>query len=216
MIWQAIFNIYCRDSLHLLILAASWLLFGISHSMLAGPALEHIFGRYSRLVFNCIAVVMTALPFVISALLPVNLLWEEPSSLSWTRHIVSVVALVAFIHTLKFYSMPSFLGLKNETWALTFNPWHRWVRHPWYFLLLILIWTQNMTDTWLVSALCMTLYIVLGSHIEERRILHYHPGSYAHYCQIVPGLIPWRGCALKEATRLKLELQALTESEIKI
>jgi methanethiol S-methyltransferase len=201
-----------NNPIHLLILAGSWLLFGISHSLLAGPALDRIFGRYARLVFNCVAMVMTALPFAIAAWLPVNLLWEEPNWLHWTRNGVSMVAVLAFIHTLKFYSLPGFLGLKIETWPLTFSSWHRWVRHPWYFLLLILVWTQTMTETWLVSALCMTLYLVLGSRIEERRILCYHPGSYADYCRIVPGLIPWRGCALDEATRLQLESQALTES----
>jgi len=199
------------DPLHLLILAASWLLFGITHSLLAGSTLDHLFGRYSRLAFNCIAVVMTFLPIAISAWLPVTLLWVEPSWLCWTRHGVSVAAVLAFIHTLKFYSMPGFLGLKNETWSLTFSPWHRWIRHPWYFLMLIIIWTQTMTETWLVSALCMTLYLVMGSRIEEKRILRYHPGSYADYRQIVPGLIPWRGCALDEVKRLQLESQALTE-----
>jgi hypothetical protein len=73
-----------------------------------------------------------------------------------------------------------------------------------------------MTETWLVSAFCMTLYLLIGSRIEEKRILRHYPGSYAHYCQIVPGLIPWRGCALDEATRRKLEAQALHESEIQI
>ncbi len=201
-----------NDPLHLLILAASWLIFGISHSLLAGTTLNRVFGRYARLVFNGVAVVMTALPFAISARLPVNLLWEEPAWLFWTRQGVSVATLLAFIDTLKYYSMPGFLGLKIETWQLTFSPWHRYVRHPWYFLMLILIWTQTMSETWLVSALCMTLYLVLGSRLEENRILCFHPDSYAQYCHIVPRLIPWRGCALDEATRLKLESQALTEA----
>ena len=69
-----------------------------------------------------------------------------------------------------------------------------------------------MTGTWLVSCLCMTLYLVLGSRLEEKRILRYHPASYADYCLIVPALIPWRGCALDEVTRRQLELQALHES----
>jgi protein-S-isoprenylcysteine O-methyltransferase Ste14 len=119
---------------------------------------------------------------------------------------------LALIHTLKFYSLPGFLGLKTETWSLTFSPWHRWVRHPWYFLTLILIWSHTMTETWLVTALCITLYLIVGSRIEEKRILRYHPESYAHYCRIVPGLIPWKGCALDEETRLELESQALNES----
>jgi protein-S-isoprenylcysteine O-methyltransferase Ste14 len=119
---------------------------------------------------------------------------------------------LAFIHTLKFYSLPVFLGLKFETWPLTFSPWHCCVRHPWYFLMLVLIWTQTMTETWLVSASCMTVYLMLGSRMEEKRILRHHPGSYADYCRIVPGLIPWRGRALDETTRLRLESLALTES----
>jgi protein-S-isoprenylcysteine O-methyltransferase Ste14 len=80
--------------------------------------------------------------------------------------------------------------------------------------LLLFIWTQNMTETWLVTALCMTLYLVVGSRMEEKRILRRYPGSYAHYCRIVPGLIPWRGRALDEPTRRKLEEQALNESGI--
>lgn len=201
-----------NDLPHLLILASSWLLFGISHSMLAGSRLDSIFGRYGRLVFNGVAVVMTAIPLTISSSLPVILLWKEPNWLHWIRHGISLIAALSFLYTLKFYSIPGFLGLNAETWPLTFSQWHRWVRHPWYFLLLILIWSQTMTETWLVSALCMTLYLMLGSKIEEKRILRLHHNSYADYCKIVPGLIPWRGRALDEATRLRLESQALTES----
>lgn len=190
------------------LLIASWLLFALSHSLLAGTTLNRLFGRYGRLAFNCIAIVMAALPFAVSASIPAHLLWDEPGWLRWARYGVDAAVLLAFISTLKFYSMPGFLGFKVETWPLTFSPWHRWVRHPWYFLALIFIWTQAMTDTWLVSALCMTLYLVLGSRIEEKRILRHHPGSYAEYCRIVPGLIPWRGCALDEATRRRLEAQS--------
>jgi protein-S-isoprenylcysteine O-methyltransferase Ste14 len=201
-----------NDPLHLLLLTASWLLFAISHSLLAGTTLDRLFGRYSRLAFNFVAIGMMALPFAIAARLPVIPLWDEPNWLYWTRHGVSFVAVLALIHTLKFYSLPGFLGLKAETWALTFSPWHRWVRHPWYFLTLILIWAHAMTETWLVNALCITLYLIVGSRIEEKRILRYHPDSYAQYCRIVPGLLPWRGCALDEETRLKLESLALNES----
>lgn len=200
------------DPRYLLLLAASWLLFGVSHSLLAGTTLERLFGRHSRIAFNGLAVVMTAIPFVIGASLPANLLWDEPNWLRWVRHGASVVAVLAFIHTLKFYSLPAFLGFKFETWPLTFSPWHRFVRHPWYFLMLVFVWTQTMTETWLVSASCITLYLILGSRIEEKRILRHHSDSYAQYCRIVPALIPWRGRALDETTRLRLESQALTES----
>ncbi len=68
-----------------------------------------------------------------------------------------------------------------------------------------------MTDTWFISALCITLYLVIGSRKEEKRMLALHPGSYAEYSKIVPGLFPWRGRALDEANRQRLEARALQE-----
>jgi hypothetical protein len=55
------------------------------------------------------------------------------------------------------------------------------------------------------------VYLVLGSRKEESRILAVHPVSYAEYSLIVPGLIPWRGRALDEETRIRLEAIALKE-----
>lgn len=196
----------------LMLLAACWLLFGIVHSLLAGQTLAGLFGRHARLAYNGIALLTVALPLGVWAWLPAHPLWTEPDAWRWARHGLTLLATLGFLHTLKYYSLPSFLGLKLETWPLTFSPWHRWVRHPWYFLMLILIWTRPMTDTWLVSALSMSAYLLIGSRIEERRILKFHPGSYAAYRRIVPGLLPWRGRALDEATRQKLEAQALAES----
>lgn len=201
------------DLPRLLLLAASWLLFGALHSLLAGPTLERLCGRHGRLAFNILAVVTVAAPIAILASLPAPPLFDEPAWLRWIRHGLGAAALFGFMHTLQFYSMPAFLGLRQESWPLTFSPWHCRVRHPWYFLMLVLIWTREMTAPWLVSALCITAYLVVGSRIEERRLLRHHPGSYAAYRRIVPALIPWRGRALDEATRQQLEAQAREKFE---
>jgi protein-S-isoprenylcysteine O-methyltransferase Ste14 len=196
----------------LALLAACWSAFALSHSLLAGQTLERWCGRYSRIVFNLIAVLALALPVGVLLVLPAHALWQEPAAWRWALDGLLVLAALGFLHTLKYYSLPGFLGLRHETWPLTFSPWHCWVRHPWYFLMLVMVWSRPMTDTWLVTAVCVTLYLVVGSRIEERRILRYHPGSYAAYRQIVPGLLPWKGRALDHATRIRLEAQAVTES----
>ncbi|MBS0349160.1 MAG: hypothetical protein JSR69_22155 [Proteobacteria bacterium] len=200
------------DLPRLLLLAASWLLFGALHSLLAGATLERLCGRHARLAFNILAVITVAAPLALLASLPATPLFDEPAWLRWLRHGLGAAAVLGFMHTLKFYSMPAFLGLRQETWPLTFSPWHGWVRHPWYFLMLVFIWTRQMSSPWLVSALCISAYLVIGSRLEEKRILRRHPASYAAYRRIVPGLIPWRGRALDEATRRQLEAQALDES----
>jgi protein-S-isoprenylcysteine O-methyltransferase Ste14 len=196
---------------HYFMLIGSWALFGVSHSFLAGTRLDRLFGPRSRLAYNIIAMAMTVIPFVVLASYPAIPLWTDPSWLQPTRLMVDIAVVLAFIHTLRFYSIAGFLGLKADSWSLAFSPWHCWIRHPWYFLTLIFVWTQAMTDTWLLCALCITLYLVVGSQKEEKRLLALHPGSYAEYSRIVPGLIPWRGRALDEATRLRLEAVALNE-----
>jgi len=194
---------------HYILLIASWLLFGVGHSFLAGSRLHAVFGRWSRLAYNLIAVVMTAVPLAVLANYPATPLWHEPNWLQPVRLVICCAVGLGFLHTLKFYSVTGFLGFKEEVWPLTFSPWHCWVRHPWYFLMLIFIWTQPMTDTWLMSALCISLYLIVGSRKEEGRILAHHPSTYSQYKKIVPGLIPWRGRALDKNTRERLETLAL-------
>jgi protein-S-isoprenylcysteine O-methyltransferase Ste14 len=197
----------------LALLAASWSGFAVGHSVLAGPRLERWFGRYARMAFNVTALLSITLPLGLLAYLPAHALWAEPQAVRWVLNGLMALAAIGFVHTLKYYSLAGFLGLKQETWPLTFSPWHCWVRHPWYFLMLILVWGAPMTDTWATSAVCITLYLLVGSRIEESRILRHHPGSYAAYRQIVPGLLPWKGRALDEATRLRLEAQAPAEAD---
>ena len=36
---------------------------------------------------------------------------------------------------------------------MSLSPLHRWVRHPWYFLGLLILWTQEMNAALLVTAL---------------------------------------------------------------
>jgi len=78
------------------------------------------------------------------------------------------------------------------------------VRHPWYFLGLVLIWTRDMDPAFLLSASAMTLYFVVGSLLEERKLIRYHGEVYRRYRKRVPGLIPlpWKYLPAEEADRL--------------
>jgi steroid 5-alpha reductase family enzyme len=62
------------------------------------------------------------------------------------------------------------------------SPLHRWVRHPWYFFALVIIWTRDMN--------LMTLYFIIGSRLEERKLERYHGEVYRRYQRQVPGLVP--------------------------
>ena len=85
--------------------------------------------------------------------------------------------------SLKYYDGREFLGLRqlNERNAsvddqeqFQLSPLHRWVRHPWYFFALVIIWTRDMNSAMLIAAILMTLYFVIGSRLDERKLLRYH------------------------------------------
>ena len=67
---------------------------------------------------------------------------------------------------------------------------------PWYSLGLLILWTRDMDEARLTSALCITLYLWLGSLLEEAKLLAFHGEAYARYRARVPGLIPWPGRSL--------------------
>jgi hypothetical protein len=56
----------------------------------------------------------------------------------------------------------------------------------------------------LTSALMVTLYLFVGSRIEERKLIQYHGDVYRRYRKMVAGLIPSprRFLSRKQAQRL--------------
>ena len=69
-----------------------------------------------------------------------------------------------------------------------------WLRHPLYFFALVLIWTtpQVTLDRLLFNVL-WTSWIVLGAYLEERDLVAEFGERYSRYQKAVPMLIPWRG-----------------------
>ena len=69
-----------------------------------------------------------------------------------------------------------------------------WVRHPLYFFMLVLIWsTPNMTSDRLLFNVLWTFWIVLGSYLEEKDVVTEFGEKYRDYQKTVPMLLPWRG-----------------------
>lgn len=70
---------------------------------------------------------------------------------------------------------------------------YRWVRHPFYFLVLVMLWASPVlsADRLLLNAL-FTIWIVLGARWEERDLSVEYGDAYRRYQTRVPMLIPWR------------------------
>lgn len=71
---------------------------------------------------------------------------------------------------------------------------YRWVRHPLYFFMLVLIWSvPEVTSDRLLFNVFWTFWIVLGSYLEEKDAVVEFGERYRDYQRTVPMLLPWRG-----------------------
>jgi protein-S-isoprenylcysteine O-methyltransferase Ste14 len=73
---------------------------------------------------------------------------------------------------------------------------YRWVRHPLYLCLLLLIWANpELSADRLLFRVLWTAWIVVGTILEERDLVAEMGPPYLAYRRQVPMLIPWRGPA---------------------
>ncbi|MGE5027843.1 MAG: methyltransferase family protein, partial [Betaproteobacteria bacterium] len=144
---------------------------------------------------------------------PGPLLWHWRGMAAWLANGLALAAIFGFWLSLKSYDMQEFLGLRQlklhvrrvedqEHFRLSW--FHRYVRHPWYFFGLVLIWTRDMSVATLLSSAMITVYFIVGSRFEEKKLLVYHGDVYRRYMARVPGLLPlpWKTLSAVEARNL--------------
>jgi len=208
-------------STELALIALAWLGYGALHSWLASQRMKQWLAarwpgalRAYRLGFNLSATLL---------LLPVlwltwrhtgEALWRVPAWLSWSA---AGLAIVGFSWSMRWYDGSTFLGLRQwhdrvgpdaEREAFTISPLHRHVRHPWYALGLLFLWTREMNAAWLVTATVITLYLLIGSRLEENKLIALYGEAYRRYRRRVPGLLPLPGRSLSPDEAKALETLA--------
>ncbi|CAK8713685.1 methanethiol S-methyltransferase [Candidatus Electrothrix laxa] len=66
-----------------------------------------------------------------------------------------------------------------------------YVRHPWYSSGLFILWTVGpITDVNLPTRIILTLYLIIGTLLEERKLVKELGEPYLRYQEQVPMLIP--------------------------
>jgi len=205
----------------LALLALGWTAYFALHSALASLAVKRaVAARWPRFVpayrlaFNALALLLV-LPLLAWTLThPGPELWRWSGGWRWVADGSAALALIGVTWTLRDYDGSEFLGLRQwrdreqrieDQESFHLSTLHRFVRHPWYSLGLVLLWTRDMDAARLVAATLATGYLVIGSWLEERKLLVYHGERYRSYRQRVPALVPrpWRWLDAESAERLR-------------
>ncbi|MEW8049556.1 MAG: hypothetical protein AB2792_12790 [Candidatus Thiodiazotropha sp.] len=207
-------------TVELLMLALVWSLYSLIHSTLASLWAKRALAKllpavmpWYRLLFNLAAILLLVPPLYMLWSYRAEPLWQWQGLMAWLAYGLMIISVAGFIWSMRYYDSGEFLGIRQlqrhqqdakDQEQLHISPLHRFVRHPWYSLGLVLIWVQDMDPARLVSAITVTCYLVLGSRLEENKLLVYHGDRYHYYRKRVPGLIPrpWRYLTRQETRKL--------------
>lgn len=204
----------------LVLLAFSWFVYFFLHSVLASLTLKQwvasrwpaLFPGY-RVCFNVLSVLLIVPVLYLMYSSKGGALWAWRGEWAYVANAIALLAVLGFMWSMKFYDGMDFLGLRQLKSAeknvhgsekLCLSPLHRFVRHPWYFFALVIIWTRDMDSAFLVSAVCMTIYFFAGSWLEERKLVLAHGEAYRRYMSYVPGVLPLPWRYLDEARRQEI------------
>ena len=129
-------------------------------------------------------------------------IWSVEAPWRWFFRAAFVSAILGFVAGVKalggfdgFGQRPIRDLLRGRTRSpapLTVRGPYRWVRHPLYTCVLLMIWSCPVVNAdRLLFNLLWSLWIVVGTAMEERDLVDEFGDTYARYRQVVPMLIPW-------------------------
>ncbi len=193
-----------------LLLALLWSFWCGLHSLLISGVvmsrLKERFGdryRYYRIFFNLVSV-LTLIPVLFYS----DSLRGDPF-FSWSgawrpvQLILALVALTLFYSGGRHYDLRQFLGVRQ----VTEHEWRKGltkmggldttgilgvVRHPWYAGGILIIWARPIDMAVLVTNAVLTAYLLIGTVLEERRLVAEFGDEYRVYQKMVPMFFPGR------------------------
>jgi methanethiol S-methyltransferase len=166
-------------------------------------------GRFHRLFYNLFAIASLA---VVCVLIPHK---NEVEIVKWNGPLVVIQALVWAAAFLILYLSSrlldgwGFLGfdsfrrphIVDVDHPLVTRGIYGVIRHPQFLAVFMVLWTRDLTDTDIVTNVVLSLYVIAGAKIEERRMLRKYGNQYSEYMTRVPGFLPTSLSALRLALK---------------
>jgi protein-S-isoprenylcysteine O-methyltransferase Ste14 len=202
----------------LAVLAAMWICWCALHSaMITRAATDYLkrrrprASRFYRLFFNAVSLA-TLVPIVAYELsidgTPV-FKWEGPWEILRLGLLAAAAALG--LEGGRRYDLLAFLGMRQvldpgratsgeaigRSGTIDTAGVHRLVRHPWYLAALIVIWTRDLGAAALVTNAVLAAYLIVGTVLEERKLLGDLGDEYRSYQRNVSMLFPLKYIASK-------------------
>jgi protein-S-isoprenylcysteine O-methyltransferase Ste14 len=183
------------------------IIFFLQHSSLVRPGIRHRFAKFiPEEYYNAFYGFTSGI-----CLLPLLIFWQKSSTLIasadgiiyWILRGLFFVCLVGFFWGNKSLGSFDMLGVKRLMRYISNRPGkqqqimakgpYRWVRHPLYLFLIVIIWScPVLTLDRLIFNIMWTIWIVIGTYLEDRDLHREFGSQYREYSSRVAMLIPYR------------------------
>jgi len=158
---------------------------------------------YYRLAYNFFSL-LTLIPVVVyQQLLAAEIIffWSGPWLL--LKFCMYLASFILFYGGYRVFDIQYVLGIRQidemregrKTKTMDFNCTGilEYVRHPWYSGAILLVWAfGQLSDVSLISKIILTAYIIVGTFLEEKKLIHELGEPYLEYRKRVPMFIPWK------------------------
>ncbi len=157
---------------------------------------------YFRIAYNTFALLSFFAVSYFAKTIPDNILFSPNSYLQIIQLILFVISILLFVMGTKNYDMMQFLGLtqikENNTGqgigvSGEFNQSGilRYTRHPWYLAIFIILWSGyiDLSYTRFIMNVVFTLYVFVGTILEEKKMIIEFGETYRQYQKKVPMFI---------------------------
>jgi protein-S-isoprenylcysteine O-methyltransferase Ste14 len=168
-----------------LVLAVLWIAWCVLHSAMISVSVTDylkrrlgIAFRFYRFTFN-----MVALPTLVPVAMYERAInghwafWWQGSNVFFQIMLLAVAFLLFFAGArhYDFLDTTGILGI---------------IRHPWYTGSIIVIWARGLMPATVVTNIILTIYLIVGAYLEERKLVIKYGQKYRTYQQKVPMFIP--------------------------
>ena len=192
------------------VLAVSWIIWcGVHSGMISATVTDYLksrFGsrfRFYRLVYNLVAIA-TIIPVILyGQSLQGNAIFRWEGLMILVQVPWLIIAVLLFLAGARRYDMLQFVGLRQirtetshsvltETGKLDTRGILGITRHPWYLATIMLIWARTLDISALITNIILTIYLIVGTVLEEGKLLREYGEDYREYQEKVSMLFPFK------------------------
>lgn len=177
-----------------LTLVVGWLVYFALHSL---GASQRIKSRFRPLPYRLLYVVLSTLGLLAMLLyngsIPAGRFFESHELVRYLSLLSTTVGVMVIQSAFRQYSFKGFIGLKNESSVLRIEGVLKYVRHPIYAGIILIVmgfflFIPNLPT--LVSCVCILTYLPIGIYLEEKKLVAAYGDAYIDYRSKVSALLP--------------------------